>query len=261
MKFHERFKIPFQKDDIEQKFVNRVNIMVMDEIVDDLTVQASFAKIEREVAIELGQEFNDEANLKIYYEDNFYNCLLTLEILYKSLIKLGKLKVALNIGRTIKEILKKSEDDLGIEWKNGQFIRKGAMLLDKELINKSLEWLEKKKYIPVYTPFSRGLKHLLSSERNSDLLKHVIIDMYEAMEALAKIITGRDKDLSGNKDLFVSRINASSEYKEILKTYIVFANNYRHAESLKKERADLKHYEVESFVYLTGLLIRLCIQS
>jgi hypothetical protein len=260
MNFHERFNILIPADDLQQKFINRVNILIMDDLVASITLSNSYQRIEKNIAIKLGQEIKDATSLEEYYEDDYYKCVQTLEELYISLIKQRRKKIAQAIAKTIKDILNKSEFDLGIEWKNGQFILKGAEILDKELINKSLDWLDKNKYRGVYNPFSLGLKHFLESEKNPDLLNNVIRDMYEALEALAKIITNRNKDLSANKDLFISKVKASNEYKAILKAYINYANNYRHAESLNKERAELKPNEVESFIYLTGLFIRFCIK-
>ena len=261
MKFHERFNINYPTDLLKQNFIKRVNIMVMDEIVHETINYPASDKIERNVALAVGQEIRDTESLCDYYENDFNKCLQVLEVLYFNLVKLRRRKLATTIGKTIKDIIDMSEGDLGIAWKNGIFIKKGAELLDKELINKPLVWLERKKYPSVYEPFSHGLKNFIAADKNPTLLKSVITEMYESVESLAKIVTGRDKDLSANKELFIKSINCSTEYKEILKDYIVYANHYRHAESLIKDRPELKLNEVESFVYMTGIFIRLCIQS
>jgi hypothetical protein len=79
---------------------------------------------------------------------------------------------------------------------------------------------------------------------------------------LSKLVTGREgKDLSRNAELFVRSINASEHYKQILKDYISYANEFRHAAKLGGVRPNLSLREVESFVYLTGLFIRLAIQK
>ena len=84
--------------------------------------------------------------------------------------------------------------------------------------------------------------------------------MYEALEALAKIVTGRGRDLSGNAELFIKKLRASQGYKKILKDYISYANEFRHAQQEEKKKPARSISEVESFVYLTGLFIRLAIQ-
>ena len=84
----------------------------------------------------------------------------------------------------------------------------------------------------------------------------------EALEALAKIVTSRpDKDLSANRELFLSKVNASDEYKQLLKGYIDYANRFRHAAREGQRRPELSPKEVESFVYLTGVFIRLAMPS
>ena len=83
--------------------------------------------------------------------------------------------------------------------------------------------------------------------------------MHEALEALAKVETGRDKDLSANAELFVKAVKASVPYKNLLKQYIEYANNFRHAVGKSAGRPNLSAREVESFMYLTGLFIRLAI--
>ena len=78
------------------------------------------------------------------------------------------------------------------------------------------------------------------------------------MEALAKIVTGRPKkDLSANRESFLKQVNASEAYKTILKDYIKYANEFRHAAEEGKQKPVPSRREVESFLYLTGLFIRM----
>ena len=142
------------------------------------------------------------------------------------------------------------------------FVRTGAMLLDLHLVNEPLRWLSDPKYTAVYTPFEKGLGHFLESANKPQLLQDVITDMYESVEALSKITIGRsNRDLSANAELFVSAIKASTEYKAILKDYVSYANRFRHAASDLTPRPALTDTEVESFIYLTGLFIRLAMDA
>jgi hypothetical protein len=135
--------------------------------------------------------------------------------------------------------------------------QKGAALLDQKLVNDTLHWLRGAGYDSVLKPFEKGLHHLLEAHIKKDGLSDVITDMYEAVEALAKKVTGRDKDLSENRELFISKVKASDHYKVMLKDYIDYANDFRHAEREGKPKPQLSEREVESFVYLTGIFIRL----
>ena len=166
----------------------------------------------------------------------------------------GHLSILVNL------VLKESETDLGITWQDGKFMPTGARLLDQELVNEPLRWLSNPKYKNVYHPFAKGLSHFLEAEKRPELLSDVITDMYESLEALAKIVTGRSrKDLSANAEPFIKEVKASEHYKRILKEYISYANEFRHALEKERERPKLSITEVESFIYLTGLFIRLAI--
>ena len=85
--------------------------------------------------------------------------------------------------------------------------------------------------------------------------------MYEALEALGKIVTNRDKDLSANAELFLKKLGVSEAYKKLLKEYISYANKFRHAADTSVPKPNLSTAEVESFIYLTGVFVRLAIQA
>jgi hypothetical protein len=160
----------------------------------------------------------------------------------------------------IRRLLNESEVDLGIRWESGQSIRSGATLLDEKLVNDQLHWIRACGYETVRLPFEKGLGHFLHASARPELLSDVITDMYEAVEALAKIVTNRpDRDLSANRELFLSKVKASDEYKQLLKDYIDYANRFRHAGQEGRPRPDLSAKETESFIYLTGVFIRLAV--
>jgi hypothetical protein len=162
----------------------------------------------------------------------------------------------------IESVLKESEVDLGIRWRNEKFIKSGAELLDQKLVNDVLHWLRDKTYKDVLTPYEKGLRHFLEAEKRPELLSDAITDIYEALEALAKIITNRpNSDLSANAERFISAVNASEAYKKLLKEYIDYANRFRHAPRPERPRPTPSVHEVESFIYLTGIFIRLAISG
>ena len=90
----------------------------------------------------------------------------------------------------IQEILDASEVDLGIRWDVGRFLPSGARLLDDRLINDTLGFLRSAGHGAVLDPFAKGLSHLLPASKRPEVLPDVITDMYEALEAMAKIVTG-----------------------------------------------------------------------
>ena len=260
-KFHERFDISYGIDEARRRFVNRVSNDIFngllirdfhDDMYDIFNAIAS-AHGEKHSAV---RRFNYyEHEFHHYVQDDFQKVLLSLEAIYEYLISSKKDFSLLDIE--INKALSRSEVDLGVRWNDGIFIKSGAELLDEALVNESLNWLRDKEYENVLVPYEKGLSYLLHSETNPDLLSDVVTDMYEALEALAKTITGKNKDLSANKDLFLKNVKASESYKNILKEYINYANDFRHAVETGSPKPALSYGEVESFLYLTGVFIRL----
>ena len=75
-----------------------------------------------------------------------------------------------------------------------------------------------------------------------------------------KIVTGRgDRELSANMESFIKAVQVSDIYKPILKEYIVFGNKIRHAGKDGQPKPHLTRKEVESFVYMTGVFIRIAV--
>lgn len=245
MKFHERFNIEINIEEAKQRFVNRTYNLIFSGFV-----RYNDSNSFKAIATKLGKIY-DSNNYHKYILGDYYNCLAAIEAVYE----VSHNKYGLN--EIIKELFDMSEIDLGIKWENGVFLKTGAGLLDDKLVNDPLNWLRKNGFENVSVPFEKGLRHFLESDKRSELLYDVITDMYESLEGLAKNVTGRDKDLSTNAELFVSKINATEDYKRILKEYIGYANEYRHGLEEGKQRPRLNPYEVESFMYLTGLFIRL----
>jgi hypothetical protein len=256
LKFHERFELPIDVEEAKRRFINRIQNRIFYYLL--VERMGNSATIRRSVASELGFEFNTTWQIKIYTGGDFLRTLQGAEGFYKALSTELKLEMDAEITKTIDE----SETDLGIRWDKGRFIRTGARLLDEELVNEPLRWLAGREYQSVLQPFSKGLEHFLQSSKRPELLSDVITDMYEALEALSKIVTGRNtKDLSANAQSFLSDVKAPEPYKRILKEYISYANNFRHAVDESTRKPELSAAEVESFIYLTGIFIRLAIQK
>jgi hypothetical protein len=190
---------------------------------------------------------------------DFTRTLWVLEGMYASLTH-SYLREQLS--KVVSSMLAAAEVDLGVRWNNGQFLPGGAAVLDEALVNDVLHWLRDRTFAAVVTPFEKGLRHLMESAKRPELTGDVITDMYESLEALAQVVTGRtDKDLSANRELFIGKVDASEQYKKLLKQYIDYANDFRHAMQQQKPRPKISRREAESFVYLTGLFIRLAMPS
>ncbi len=256
--FHERFDIQIDITTAKKRFVNRAKNIIFDEFLWKIP-NVDPSPIFRNIANALGEKYDEYYTIDGYIQNDFYKCLQAIEAFYNA-VRREMAKEGITFR--VKRILKESEVDLVIKWENGQFIRSGAKLLDQKLVNEPLHWLSKPKYKNVYTPFKKGLAHFLKAEKRPEILSDVITDMYEALEALSKIVIEKPKkDLYANATLFIKKINVSSAYKSILKAYINYAHKFRHGLKEGEEKPTVSISEVESFVYLTGLFIRLAIEK
>lgn len=251
--FHQRFEIEIGISDARLYFVSRIHNRVF------LSIYGlGQRELLQDIATELGQKYLSVHSYDDYIQSDFFNVLKALEACYRfspGTNPRGRLVDA--ILRTLGE----AEVDLGVRWENGRFFRSGAKLLDEHLVNQPLHWLTDQDHQSILQPYSKGLEHFLQATKRPELLSDVITDMYEALEALAKIITGRDRDLSANAESFLKEVKASEAYKKILKEYIAYANNFRHGVSDQSKKPNLSAAEVESFIYLTGIFIRLALSQ
>lgn len=252
--FHKRFNVPIKAGEARRRFMTRCyNLMA--HFLEDVRLNRGYPYIYASIATELGITY-DTFDLKKCLEGDFHTCLRTLEAIYRS-VK-GKeqrdLVSGINIAMSLSEI------DLGVQFKDSVFRKSGANVLDEELVNEPLQWLSDAKYKTVLEPFEKGLSDFLLTTKETERHKDVVTDMYEALEAMAKVVCQNDKDLSANRESFVSMLGLSEYYRKILKDFIEFGCEFRHGEGQKKPRIKLTTQEVEAFVYMTGLFIRLAIE-
>jgi len=249
--FHGRFNIDISLEEARKKFVARAHNRIFDEFYQKHPESQS--DMIRAVGDALGKVPNWlTRSLSRQVGDDFNDVLMAIEGMYlsHSSSEQGEL------SGLVDYLFLWSEVDLGIRWVPPHFQRAGAEELDRVLVNDTLDWLRKEGYEAVVSPFEKGLRHLMESQKRPELRGDVITEMYEALEALAKKATGKDLDLVKNTG-FIDAVKASNEYKTILTNYINYANRFRHAVKEKQTRPDLTERETESFVYLTGLFIRL----
>jgi hypothetical protein len=197
-------------------------------------------------------------------DNDFLRCLHAVEGLYMGFpsgIFSSPYDSVLALNAAVTETLAQSECDVGVTWENGVFQRKGAELLDQKLVNETLRWLSNPKYQSVLIPFQKGLSHLLEGTRDQQRYGDAVTDMYEALEAMAKIVTGKAKDLSSLREEFIAKLKLPDAHKRMLKEYIDYGCDFRHALKSGEKRTWPLEHEAENFVYMTGLFIRLAIQA
>lgn len=254
MNFSQRFNIKIDLEEAQTWFMNRIANTVFDDVC---YTRADSEEIERFVATKMGERCDEGADLDALVDDDFYKLLRIVEAVYEGVEKDARKVITELVDYAIAE----SELDLGIRWNDGVFTRKGAKLLDDSLVNEDLHWLRESGYENVRKPFEKALGHLLESTKHPEVLSDAVTDAYEAMEALVKTVCGNKKDLSGNREQFLSKINASKEFKGLLKQYVEFGNDFRHAADPETLKPTLSASEVEFFIYMTGAFIRMVKES
>ena len=258
-KLHERFELELGVDEAKRRFVNRV----LNFLIHDIHIVAcqrydlnGWASLERHICSKLGEQWRGMNCLSSVVNNDFEKSLQAIEALYAhpNFVDLA------NDGIT--SILQDTEMDIGIRWEKGQFLPSGAPVLDEKLVDDVLGILSSSQHKGVSDPFKKGLDHFLNSIKKPELLPDVLRDMYDALEALAKIICDNDRDLSANREKFVSGLKLADSYKRMLKEYIEYANDFaRHAGPDGKQKPLPSRREVEGFMYLTGLFIRLALSK
>lgn len=263
--FHQRFNIQVDIDDAQERFIKRaINLIhgAIPELGSPRHKSEVYKRALIEVASKLGVKYEWNDTFGNFAGNDFYSCLLSLETLYQTYDSIiGAPGYAREVNESIQHAISLSETDIGIEWRDGAFWPSGAKLLDGALINENLSWLTDRGHHSVLVPFEKGLRHFLEARQKPERLGDTVTDIYEAVEALAKVITDRDKDLSSNAELFISKLGLGDYFRKMLKDYINYANDCRHAAKKGKAKKPLKRNEVEAFIYTSGLFIRLAIQQ
>ena len=265
-KFCHRFQIQIPLEDAKRRFVNRAHNEILQGNAFWVSDIYHWTDVYQQVATHLGEfsrsgEGLSHGTLERYTGKDFARTLEALEGVYGALDQHKRAKLDIAVCR----LLDMSEIDLQVDWKKGRFYPTGARELDARLLNDSLDWLGEQEYLTVLRPFEKALDHLLRARAKPELLSDVVTDAYEALEALAKIVTGKDQTLDANHELFLAKICTSDEYKQVLndclKKYRPFAHSFRHGAATPAQKPSICYAEAESFVYLTGVFIRLAIST
>ncbi|MFA7485741.1 MAG: hypothetical protein WCZ89_06935 [Phycisphaerae bacterium] len=264
-RFNEVFGLEDGIEEERKRFVQRVNQSIFHNIDTDDREHFDYYKLFELICFELGINAHDvperilrhtqelPAKIRTLTRDDFTQTLLVLCILYRCVVYLSDEKECRKwLSKRIEAALSRSSCDIGVRWKDGFFYPAGAEELDKPLIEETLTWL--KKYPNEMKDYQTALQYYLGGKTLGDVVKNC----YSAIEGIARNILGNKKTLDNNKDELLSKINLSDSWKSLLANYIKYAHDYRHASS---ERHGIKKQEAEAYLYMTGLIIRLVIES
>jgi len=268
--FHKRFNVEVALDEAQRRFIERVrtltwalirNAYSLDRKDMNALLQAvNFHLGERHRSIHHPSELVSQWDA--FVGQDFSRCLRITEAFRAALVqqRYSPNDMAMFIDG-VTTTIQNSELDLEISWDGTIFTQKGARLLDEKLVNDPLDWLRDPKYRNVLVPFEKGLKHWMEGHKDPERYGDVITDVYEALEALAKLVTGRDTELAANREKLASVIKLPEAYSKILKEYIDFGCEYRHSPEKDKPRTYPSERDTEAFIYMTGVFLRLAVQT
>jgi len=237
----------------KQRFVARVNQIIVDPI--DSLQMAVFDRrtLFEHVVFELGSGPGIGFGIADVIAGRFNETLVALCALHKHIRFDGNLKRGQKwLSLHIENILSQCTCDIGVRWKDGFFYSSGAKELDEPLIGDTLTWL--RDYPREEKDYRTALRHYIAGDSLPDVVK----DCYSAVEGIARNILGNRKNLDNNKEALLAKLGLSNGWNALLVKYISYAHDYRHA---NEKRHEITKQEAEAYLYMTGLIIRLTIES
>jgi hypothetical protein len=155
----------------------------------------------------------------------------------------------------IQEGLSTAPCDLQVRWEGGRFLPATVGLLDHSLVSPQLAFLRNAGLTGAAGPLEQALQALLDGRANAGRFKDVIRNAYEAVEYAAKRVTGRDRDLSANRDQLARDARLTRPNVALLREFIEYGNDYRHADSLEGLPA-VDYDRAEEFIFHAAMLLR-----
>lgn len=261
-RFNEIFGLGDDVEEGKKRFVERVNQSIFHEIDRLRRDTFSFPELFKVMCFELGVNAHallirtvEGAPLRTLTGDNFEKTLLVLCALYAHIeFKSESERGQKWLSDRIEFVLSRCacDIDIGVRWKEGFFYPAGAEELDKPLVEETLTWLSD--YPDERKDYERALQCYSAGEGLADVIKNC----YSAVEGVARKLLGNQRTLDNNKDELLAKLNLSDAWKSLLANYINYAHDYRHA---SEGRHEIKKHEAEAYFYMTGLIIRLTIES
>lgn len=260
-RFNKRFGIEESLGEEQTRFIQRIN----QTIFKNVQKRYKYEEVFRTVCYWLGENADDRISdrnrynygvktlvpaLRTLTNDDFLQTLRILELLYQYFNKEpGRQK---EISELVEVALSNATMDLGVTWKDGMFYPSGAKTLDEKLIEDPIDWLDE--FPDEKKDFENALSHYMKKNYGD-----VVSNCYLVIEGLARKILNNKKTLDNNREELLKKLKLSQSWKSLLNNYMNYANEFkRHASD---ERHSINPQEVEAFLYLTGLLARLMIQS
>lgn len=256
-KIYEEMGIKISVEEEKQRFVNRINLSIFNEFKNN----SSYKDIFKSVCYRLGINADDKMesgvsnfivpHFRKLTRDDFFKTLELVICLY-SVYPKGT-NESKRINSSIESAISLSTCDLGVRWNDGMFYPSGADTLDEKLIEEPLLWL--KGYPKVRQDYLDALKNYIHGNN-----EEAVSRCYLVVEGLAQDILNNKKSFDNNISDLLATLKVNQEAKNIFASYSKYAHELaRHAS--KNQKDDLAKHEVEFYLYLTGTVVRLIVQS
>lgn len=255
-RFNKVFGIQSSIDEERKKFVQRIN----QELFEHTTFKNN-AIFLKETCRQLGKNYSDlndinTMNFQFYNKsefrkltnDNFIETLKVICCIY-GISNNAYMKIINNI---LEETFSLALVDLDVRWNKGMFYPSGAKELDEKLVEEPLEWL--RDYHDERKDFQKAIEGYIGKKDDE-----VISNCYLTIEGLARKVLNNRKTLDNNCEELLKKIGISQEWKSFLKNFMTYANEFKRHASEKRHSINPK--EVEAFLYFTGLMVRLIVES
>ena len=194
--------------------------------------------------------------------NDFNEYMITIQKLFWSLEKNRQFKTIDDLFSDFRDILIMSPGiEISINKSNHEVIifPSGANLLDEEIINHDLLWLEP--FPQVQRLFQKSLSDFLSYENDPVVVRTILDNLRASLEKLIQLILDNNRTLENNQKAIKDWLSSKGVNSNIIGSlrnithYIELMNDVKHT----KEIEYLK-FEIEHMIYQTGVFIRLILE-
>jgi len=250
---YERLCIETDLEQEKLRFFNRLNL-TLEEISNQMYyVEDFFTAVSFELGVD--RKLHLQGYLRRNYLDSFDYNLAVSETILKILREYNSERYIFLKDR-LEKAIDNSMIDLGIIFKNDMFIKKGVEILDRAVLIDPLDWL--KDYPNTKEYFKGALNDYLTKDYEEAMTK-----AYSALESLVKTVLDSDKRLDKLIDPLLSHLKLEPKWGGVLAQFCGIAHEFstRHGERESKKKEDIDPAYAEAYMYFTGVMIRLILQS
>ncbi len=262
--FYKRFWLEVSYEEWKEKFINRVNEIILDDIKNktyNYFNNYRYENIVEYLCLELGLNSSSYYNPRHNYQNKYKWLEYITQNSFEKTLQILELLIEINnwranIEKLIKVLIDKSINrdhiDLWINLKNWIFYPSWNKELDKEIIEESLSNI---KWYKAEKDYHEAITNYLKWDL------HWTLDMcFTTLETFSKEILWNTKWLNANKWEILKYFGWSDDFSKqwnwILNWLYTYLNDYWKRHDWEK-RDETEKLEVQSTLYLTGTIINL----